>query len=422
MIRDGCLHVRMDLLVNLSPDQQQLMIQRQLVEIQHLDKIYHMRSILVTLCWEHGFDSDWPTLLEKFFAEIKNFRSDIEICVMAGSWFQQLTGDRFSGNPQIKSTVYVDFFLLRVWYLLHIKQQCQTCQSWNPANNNILFLTGRPAKSNRIRLLYRLLKTELAQNLRWSFEVPARDQIRCRQFLPEITDDEFAQLLKLQKSLDGQRVADSTGIPYGIDIYDSALFQIVSETSFDRCYVSTPFVTEKTYLAMINRRPFIVAGEFYTQDYLESWGFDTFRDLLAVPNYDNPDKSDFLQYGPRSSHRGTVITQSQRDHWHSFYEATRDPSWPKSCSLDVLDQMPAHWRKELQDTYVPPIENINEIRLDAIIENARYWQQCIKSHWRDVEEITDRNHRRLMQLGQENLDKFNEFTEHNNITFTIDAL
>jgi hypothetical protein len=46
------------------------------------------------------------------------------------------------------------------------------------------------------------------------------------------------------------------------------------------------WVTEKTWLSIINRRPFIMAGDIGTLKKLKQMGFRTFEQYLKTPNYD----------------------------------------------------------------------------------------------------------------------------------------
>jgi hypothetical protein len=77
------------------------------------------------------------------------------------------------------------------------------------------------------------------------------------------------------------------GIPYAETMYSDVKFRIISETRFKSDKNNFPWVTEKTWLTIVNRCPFIMVGEPGTLDYLESMGFKTFKNYLKIHDYDN---------------------------------------------------------------------------------------------------------------------------------------
>lgn len=74
-----------------------------------------------------------------------------------------------------------------------------------------------------------------------------------------------------------------TGIPYDHKLFEMCNFQLISETHFD----TTAWITEKTWISIANKRPFIIASFPNTLEKLKSMGFRTFEKYTAVKHYDS---------------------------------------------------------------------------------------------------------------------------------------
>jgi hypothetical protein len=64
----------------------------------------------------------------------------------------------------------------------------------------------------------------------------------------------------------------------------------VSETSFNS--TTFPFVTEKIYKSILNKHPFILAGDTNSLCYLNTLGFVTYERFLPISNYDTIDNTE----------------------------------------------------------------------------------------------------------------------------------
>jgi hypothetical protein len=193
---------------------------------------------------------------------------------------------------QLKSPiVFFDFFLWRSFNEVLIKKKSKLNPKWNPQATRYLFLTGKPDKLQRVRLLYMLQARQLLDNCNYSFFMHAGMWDQTKALLPELTDDEFSTfVLAHQRTIDNieplmqSQSMHYGGIPYNHDMYTNSLFRVVSETSMMQ---KRPWITEKTWLTIANNTPFVIAAEQHSCRYLKSLGIETFDELFDIPSYDD---------------------------------------------------------------------------------------------------------------------------------------
>ena len=73
--------------------------------------------------------------------------------------------------------------------------------------------------------------------------------------------------------------------PSNIELYNQCRAELVVETAYWGCDYS-PWLTEKTWRAVLYGMPFVVVGQKHTLKYLHSLGFKTYSDLWSE-DYDN---------------------------------------------------------------------------------------------------------------------------------------
>jgi len=427
MPRTKSIVIKLDVIPCISDakhlDDQLAQIKNQVSE--QTQKNIHISSIIFTLLWESGDAHKFIKPLQKLFLDLEVAHTDKKFLLICNSWFEPF--DLHQKLSSIDKILYLDFFALLVYYKLIVLDGSPIAESWNALNKKILFLTRKPYRINRIRLLYKLLQTELKEVLNWSFIVQEKDRAACRCYLPDLSDAEFDWLMTQQRKVDvgfshtGISRIPETGIPYPSEIYGSALFQIISETDFDRPFMH-PRITEKIWLSIVNHRPFIVAGEFCTLDALESMGFCSFRNFLAIPNYDNPNQENFLHYGPLSSKKGLVVTTQQCHEWSIFYKAIKSSAWPEICDFVDMDALPSEILEEINTVYTPPIGDLNDMRLDAIVQNALFWNTNITDYQAEISEMTQHNHNQFLSLGKSNHSLLQRFLEKHQIDCDADEI
>ena len=241
--------------------------------------------IICTLLWESPSVAQWQHRLSQLISRAKSVGKTV--IIIMNSWFQK--DKEILIKCGADDIVFVDFFLMLVYVRLIKNQESDVRIHWDPDSKNWLFLRGKADKPNRLPLLYRFYQDQLLERCHWSLFVTDRIYQRCRQYLSDLSNDEAKKWLeKFSQSPDGVDVADSangthySGIPYD-GIYQSCLFQIVSETSVHK---SNPWITEKTWLPVVNRTPFLIFGDPCSNAKLRHMGFLTFDEFLYDDNFD----------------------------------------------------------------------------------------------------------------------------------------
>lgn len=130
-------------------------------------------------------------------------------------------------------------------------------------------------------------------NAIWSLHVHGGTEQQCRSIIPELNGCEFeAFVKKYNKNPDQAKILfqkDSLhygGIPYDDKMFRDSLFRIITETDFVVRRDVWPWLTEKTFLTILNNLPFIMAGDNNSLHKLNNMGFRTFEKYLPVSDYD----------------------------------------------------------------------------------------------------------------------------------------
>ena len=193
--------------------------------------------------------------------------------------------------------IYIDFFFWRVYQEIIVKQTNKANPQWNANADKFLFLTGKSNKINRVGLLWEFYKKDLLKHAIWSLYVQDKDREATIKTLANrgVELDVANQFIN-----EYQCIPDNAdiifwpdggthygGIPYDDTLYANVKFRVISETGFNPKKFKKPWLTEKTWLTIVNCCPFIIAGECGSLDYLESLGFRTFKKYLELPDYDN---------------------------------------------------------------------------------------------------------------------------------------
>tara|TARA_B100000579_G_scaffold423029_1_gene425711 strand:- start:391 stop:1341 length:951 start_codon:yes stop_codon:yes gene_type:complete len=203
--------------------------------------------ILYSYIREHPYEHD--EYLKTQFASLSSAQ---DIIIFSLSSFEKLAPGR--------KNIIIDQFELDAYHRLFVNKECKTIDNHIGSSLRYLFLGGKANKNNR-KPLYDLL------------------------MINKISDGGYNSLFGVTETLDDIKVDNNhyLGYPYDERLYRISNFSLIAETHFDGNQEFHP--TEKTYRAIANKHPFIVAStpQFLTN--LKSKGYRTFSDLINE-NYD----------------------------------------------------------------------------------------------------------------------------------------
>lgn len=346
-------------------------------------------TVVLTLFWETREPDYWQEHLVHLLFWQKKHHPGQRIFLALNTWYRNWCWTDI--QSQVCDLIFVDFFLLYVWLLLDQYHLVQQNKKWNKQSNRFLFLIGKPQKTHRIRLLWKLSKTAALANADWSFYVSPNQYDHCHSFIPELTKPQYDCFLN-----DYHRLIDVDQASIGCvdicgaaDIYQHYSFGVVSESDFDRLY-SYPWITEKTWLHIANRIPFITVGEHGTSKLLAELGIDCYSQYMAVPNFDQPDNSDYL-----TPSKFWFEHVNQTPGWSEFYQGIKDPTWPEENQLCSKHRTIV---KEIKNRWHAPIQSDNEQRLNSAVTNVLYWSET--AEWKKkIGKVIDRNYKRYCELA-----------------------
>jgi len=329
------------------------------------------------------------------------------ICVLDTQWLylvdrtiQQMNDSRVGAE-----FVELDLDLLPMHFELSVYKSSILNLQWNPDAGKFLFLTGKPDRHNRLRLLYKFYEQDLLKHCTWSMFMDDTLRQQSQKFLSELSDQDYNNFIDTHiNNPDSVSVVYETsgtchcdGYPFSGDLYSQTSFRVIAETQIGLL----PAITEKTYITIANRHPFIIAGHRHNLSYLKNLGFQTFEHYLKIKDYDSivdrdqrlnavventqhllatmPKHQDQIAQDVEHNYQlllaylnKTAVTfdsiyrklgpvefepfrifplPTQRATWINFYYGIKDSSWPDCFSEKDFNSLPVEIQKECIDVY-----------------------------------------------------------------------
>jgi hypothetical protein len=378
-------------------------------------------TLVLTLLYESVDPNTWVEYFKNLLQQLRNKNPNRKIFIVLDEWYN--TFDWTNIRLLINDVYFIDFLLVRSWLFYCHYKLVPINHSWSCESQEFLFLLGKPNKFNRIRLLYKLALANLTKQCVWSLnEINNWHLDGIKLVLPELNNQEINEFLKTHnRTLDRiYRGHDYTKVmpaveqfknlpkfnsfaflAHDVQIYQDKLFAVVAETDFDRLY-DHPRLTEKTWIHIIQHLPFIIAGEPKSLEQLSKMGFDTFQDLLSIPNYDNPDGVDYLESTTVENRFKHLVWQED---FVSYYNVIKEPQWP---TLDVIEGNFNQFTeivKECLTRYQTPMRSDIEHRLNAIVTNVRGWLND-PQFTDDIKTRVEKNYKQFDTMGRK---KYNDY-------------
>jgi|SRR6056300_66119 len=203
------------------------------------------KPILYSYIREHPYKHD--QYLQTQFSSLKNTQ---DIKIFSVSSFDEIISNR--------ENIIIDQFELDAYHRLFVKNECAVATD-NIGNLHYLYLGGKANKTHR-KFLYDFLTKQLP-------------------------DKGTATLFDHSSSPDNAVYENNhyLGYPYDVKLYKHHNLSIIAETHFDQNQEFHP--TEKTYRAIANSHPFIIASTPYFLTKLHNKGYQTFNKYWNE-NYD----------------------------------------------------------------------------------------------------------------------------------------
>ena len=222
---------------------------------------------------------------EKFMALFKFLPKHIDAVLIVLP--QLLTDDQHAQLNQLIPTYRVDT-------LMHESYQLTPEHTaWDRQADKFVCLTGGPQKYNRYRLIVELHKADLLKHSVYSLQVNPTLYDTCLDLLEHddkaYYSDKF-EMLNSNPDNSTWHVVNKNWVHMCFDdnsILNNKLFRVVSETVFvshdNMQHGDTMCISEKTWLTIGYKLPFIMAGQPGTLAYLKQMGFNTFDEWLIEP-------------------------------------------------------------------------------------------------------------------------------------------
>lgn len=279
-MKNNSYYVELDLIVNLPRNEVNNIAEKLLLDA---NLVTGGNLFLASVREIYAIDSIEQQLMLLHYL-ITEARPDIKLVFIFDSWYK--------GKIKQPCVIFVDFFLILCYKALLLDHKSDINTHWNPSNSNFLFLTGKPAKRNRVGLLYKFKHAGLLSRCSWSLFIDNINTLDYQTILPGLSDVEIVNFLENHaRRLDSIKLFNSGsnihygGIPYDVSIRANSKFLVISETFFEDS--GNAWCTEKTWLSIINHQPFIMAGSCGTLNLLKSYGYRTFENYLLHPDYDS---------------------------------------------------------------------------------------------------------------------------------------
>jgi hypothetical protein len=284
---------------------------------------------------------------------------------------------------------YVNYFIAWWWNRYPINNH-----SWNCRADNAMLLTGGLERINRIGLLAQAYKTNFIKNL--SFTIPYLNELTSQSVrdmvkMWDISDpDEFFQYCIKHKTtglavdstftsgmLGQNEPTDSDMI---VNMFSNTRFSIVSETAY--AHIRHPFITEKTWMAIINHHPFILSGHKGCYAALQSLGIKSIDHLLPVTDTDGEMCIDKVNAAIKNAE--WLVNNRQHDEeierivLHNFDTVKK----LYQESLDVINDLSTLLSIPDQELFTAIINNTifyaaETKKINSILRNDRKTQWCI---------------------------------------------
>jgi len=202
-----------------------------------------------------------------------------------------------SVSSKCTDIMFFDFFLYSTYQETILKNHNDCNTSWNSQATKFLYLTGAPRRE-RLRLFYKLYQIDMLPRMTWSLIIPDNKDTIDPTWIPEIPLDQVYNFFKKYEGTadgmepvcypDGHKTVRNS-LKYDKELWKNARFRLITESESFEMYPKNPLfrVTEKTWITMANKLPFLMLSKPQLLKKLKEKNFKTFEEYTKVTNYDS---------------------------------------------------------------------------------------------------------------------------------------
>jgi hypothetical protein len=234
----------------------------------------------VVLLWHHDFNTEFfytvPYTLEKFTIKFASIGiTDLIFTV------SDLAKD-FRSELSAYNVIYLSSVISMIDYYNPIIPTPNRIEY----KNKFLFLPGKLDKFNRIGLLSELYKHNLIDDRYGEIKISTQ-QLSLDLALFVAADIDFNKFINHLTSFKSTEYLDKkfSYFDLAVDLHKKTKFSLIAETEFNTN--NKQFISEKTFKAIVNKHPFVLAANVGVLSTLKKMGFRTFENYLPVSDYDS---------------------------------------------------------------------------------------------------------------------------------------
>ena len=236
-------------------------------------------SFLFTTCFEKNKIND--SNIEKYISLFKTKPKEAKAVLLVREDTQQKHIDMLT---KYIPTLLFNQFIWEAYKVLPEETK------WDMNSDKFVCLTGRPNKYNRYRLIVEMSKRNLLERCDYSLQLTQGNLDESLQHLNG-EDRNIYNNFDLNSTVDDckwyitEQGNSWISNPLNTDVLNNKLFRLISESEYEEVNQYN-FVTEKTWLTIGYKLPFLIAGQSGICKYLNKLGFHTFDEYLVKP-YDS---------------------------------------------------------------------------------------------------------------------------------------
>jgi hypothetical protein len=287
----------------------------------------------------------------------------------------------------------VEYFdsLANLTYNSYVKRSELKSDRWNYNSDKFLMLTGIPVRYHRIRLVHKFYKENLLDRSIWSLFPPLSDNNKkdCRRILNDIDDEEYLKFSTVGFKKIDNIITDSHNdviraqyndltIEIPSSLFQKTLFSVISETYFLSDHPNYD-ISEKTWRAIINRHPFIIAGTTGISKYLQSMGFKNFINYFPIDHDSIIDKESRLD----SIIENTKFLLNEIDKYKEDIETDVEHNYQTFVSM-------VHNQKQYFQQFFESY-HIHQDDIDLVLNNTNYWKLAKDDFWNNLADKQKQN-------------------------------